>query len=265
MSGPDEPGGRPDSAAGGGLPDGGRRRLVNTFLRPRVTKGAFAAALLCGVLGFAAVVQVRANQDEDLRGLRQSELIGILDNVSERSTRLQAEARELERTREQLTTGRDRAQAAVEESQARAETLGVLAGTLPAEGPGIELTIPDPDGQVEADVLLDAVQELRDAGAEAISVGPVRVVASTYFVEGDDGGVVVDGEELSPPYRMLVIGDAATLSSALDIPGGIMESLGSRGSDARVEQRESVEITALRPLSTPEYARPAPEATDDGG
>jgi uncharacterized protein YlxW (UPF0749 family) len=249
-----------------GVPDGGRRRLVNTFLRPRVTKGAFTAALLCGLLGFAAVVQVRANQDEDLRGLRQSELIGILDNVSERSTRLQAEARELERTREQLTSGRDRAQAAVEESKARAETLGVLAGTLPAEGPGIELTIPDPDGEVDADVLLDAVQELRDAGAEAISVGPARVVASTFFVDGDDGSVMVDDEKLSPPYRVLVIGDPATLASALDIPGGIMESLGSRGSKARVQQRDSVTIDALRRLSTPEYARPAPEATgNDGG
>ena len=162
-------------STGTSLPDGGRRRLVNTFLRPRVTRGAFAAALLCGLLGFAAVVQVRANQDAGLSGLRQSELIGILDDVSERSARLQDEAEDLERTRLELTTGQDRGRAAVQEARERAETLGILAGTLPAQGPGIELTIPDETGLVEADVLLDAVQELRDAGAEAVQVGDARV------------------------------------------------------------------------------------------
>lgn len=249
----------------GPLPDGGRRRLVNTFLRPRITRGAFAAALLCGLLGFAAVVQVRSTQDAGLQGLRQSELIGILDNVSERSTRLREEARELERTREELTTGQDRARAAVEEAQARAETLGVLAGTLPASGPGIVLTIPDAQGLVEADVLLDAVQELRDAGAEAIEIGDVRVVASTFFVDGTDGGVLVDGQEVAPPYRMVVIGDPATLSSALDIPGGIVESLRSRESEADIEQRDDVVVDALRPLPTPEYASPAPKPTEGSG
>jgi uncharacterized protein YlxW (UPF0749 family) len=245
-------------------PQLGRRRLLNTFLRPRVTRGAFAAALLCGLLGFAAVVQVRAHQDAGLGGLRQSELIGILDNVSAQSDRLREEAGELERTYADLTTGRDRGRAAVREAQQRADTLGVLAGTLPAEGPGIELVIPDPAGVVESGDLLDAVQELRDAGAEAIQVGSVRVVADTFFVDGEVPGTVqVDGQPLRPPYRMRVIGDPPTLAAALDIPGGILESLAAKDSVAEVTQEETVRIDALRPLPAAEYARPAPQPTGD--
>lgn len=239
----------------------GRQRLLAALRRPRAGRGHLVAALLCGLLGFAAVAQVRANQEVGLSGLRQADLIGILDNVSERSERLQVEARELEQTREQLASGTGQELTALEEARERAEVLGVLAGTVPAVGPGIEMTIPDSYGVVTAEVLLDAVQELRDAGAEAIQIGPVRVVASTYFTDGEQG-VVVDGQPLSPPYRMLVIGDPPTLASSLDIPGGVRERLAQDyGVTAQVTQREELSIQALRAIEAPEYARPAPAET----
>jgi uncharacterized protein YlxW (UPF0749 family) len=238
-----------------------RRRLREALLRPHPSRGQLVAGLLCGLLGFAAVVQVRSAQEAGLGSLRETELIGILDDVSERSERLRAEARELEATRARLTTGSDRERAALEEARRRAEVLGVLAGTVPATGPGIEVVIPDPRGEVRAEVLLDAVQELRDAGGEAFQINDVRVVASTWFAERD-GAVVVDGEPLTPPYRLLVVGDPPTLASSLDIPGGVRERLAQDyGVTARVEQLDRVDVTALRRLEDPEYARPAPEAT----
>ena len=58
--------------------------------------------------------------------------------------------------------------------------LRILTGTVAATGPGVTLTIDDPDGSVTAATLLDGVEELRDAGAEAIEINDsVRVVAST--------------------------------------------------------------------------------------
>ena len=54
--------------------------------------------------------------------------------------------------------------------------LGILAGTKPAEGPGISLRIDDPRSQVDAAQVLDTIEELRDAGAEAIQLGNVRVM-----------------------------------------------------------------------------------------
>ncbi len=138
----------------------------------------------------------------------------------------------------------------------------MLAGTVAADGPGLVLTLTDPTGEVGADDLLDALEELRDAGAEAVQVegsggtGPVRVVASTSFLERD-GGVEVDTALLRPPYVYTVVGDPATLAAALAIPGGVTDSVEQQGGSVTVERRPSVVVGALRPLERPRYARPA--------
>jgi uncharacterized protein YlxW (UPF0749 family) len=241
----------------------GRARLLSA-MHPRATRAQAVAAVLCGVLGFAAAVQVRSTQDAGLSGLRQTDLVRILDDVSERGARLQSEARDLQETRDRVA-GNDSV-AALDEARDRARVLGILAGTVPARGPGIELTISDAEGQVGSDVLLDTLQELRDAGAEAIEIssveGPaVRVVASTAFVDagqpGSGAGVEVDGTLLAPPYRFLVIGDPSTLETALEIPGGVLEVLDQRGAQGVVTQEQSVAITSLRVTPSPRYARPA--------
>jgi uncharacterized protein YlxW (UPF0749 family) len=247
----------------------GRDRLL-AALRPRATRGQLVAAALCALLGFAVAVQVRANQDAGLAGLRQTDLVRILDDVSERSSRLQAEARDLEEARQRLASGTDGSRTALEEARQRALTLGILAGTLPATGPGIEFTISDPKREVRADVLLDALQELRDAGAEAVEVSTVggpklRVTASTHFVDAERSGVEVDGTRLSPPYQFRVIGEPGTLAAALDIPGGVVDALRQREATGMVTQSSRLTISSLRSAPEPQYARPAPEATGGTG
>ncbi len=244
-------------------------RLVSAF-RPRVKRGHVLPAVLCAVLGFAVVVQVRSTQDAGLEGLRQTDLVRILDDVTERAARLRQEARDLEDTRARVTAGSGGSRAALQDAQERARVLGILAGTLPATGPGIELTISDPRGAVGSEVLLDALQELRDAGAEAVEVasldGPaVRVVAGTSFAdpaEEDQPGILVDGTLLVSPYRFLVIGEPRTLAGALDIPGGIFDVLRQKDAQGVVTSRDEVTITSLRATASPRYARPA--ADDDG-
>jgi uncharacterized protein YlxW (UPF0749 family) len=114
--------------------------------------------------------------------------------------------------------------------------------------------------------VLGAVEELRDAGAEAMTIGgpagskqpTIRVVASTYVLDNRHGGLTVDGKRVRPPYVLTVIGDPRTLSAALAIPGGVLETVQRSGrASGSVRQSRDVTITALRPLSRPEYARPA--------
>jgi uncharacterized protein YlxW (UPF0749 family) len=249
------------------VPVGSGRARLRSALWPRLTRGSLVAGVLCAVLGFAAAVQVRANQGAGLSGLRQADLVRILDDASERSARLQAEARDLETSRDKVTNGTDGARAALEEARNRLRTLGILAGTLPASGPGIEFTVTDDSGAIEADVLLDALQELRDAGAEAVELSTVggarvRVVAGTSLVDvAGKAGVNVDGTRLTSPYRFGVIGDGRTLAAALDIPGGVLDVLRQHNARGDVTQLSSLTISSLRPTPTPEYARPAPEQT----
>lgn len=245
--------------------------VLSRLLRPRLRRVDLAVAVLLAMLGFAAVVQVRSTQEEGPLALaRQGDLVQILAELSNRNDRLRAEVSALEQTRRDLVSGTD--EAALTEARRRAQLLGVLAGTVPARGPGLRLTITDPEERVTADVLLDALEELRAAGAEAVQLeGPVelggtepdtggtqvRVAVATSLVDGERGGIVVDGQELRPPYRFVVIGDPATLESALGIPGGVIANVEARGARALVQRSEDVLVGALRPLTPPAYARPA--------
>ncbi len=235
---------------------------LRALLRPRVRRVDLLVAVLVGALGFGAAVQVRSTKVTGvLASARQEDLVQILDDLSGRSARLRREVVDLTAARDRLTSAQGD-EAALAEAQRRTQLLGVLAGTLAASGPGIELTVEDRDGSVRAEVLLDALEELRDAGAEAVQLGgaggaAVRVVAATALVD-DPGGIRVDGVLLSPPYVFTVLGDRGTLASALGIPGGVVATVARVGGTARVRQADALAVTALRPLTAPRYARPAP-------
>ena len=237
-------------------------RVLGWLLRPRLRRVAVLVAVLLAVLGFGAAVQVRSTQvDGVLASARTEDLVQILDDVQGRSDRLRQEVDDLRAALERLA-GAGGDEAALEEARRRTQLLGVLAGTVAATGPGVTLRIEGQDAAVRAEVLLDSVQELRDAGAEAVQVAgaagaPVRVVASTAFV--DEGArVLVDGVALSPPYVFTVVGEPGTLASALAIPGGVVGTVARRGGTATVTEGEGLVVGALRPLQPPRYARPAP-------
>ena len=221
-------------------------RLLCTVLRPRSSRGQVLAGVLCLVLGFAVAAQVKANRaDTAFAAARQDELVGILSDLSERSDRLREDIRELEDTKARLERD-SQGQTALEEAHRRAMTYGTLAGTLPATGPGIELTIHDPGGRVRANMLLDTVQELRDAGAEVIQVNDVRAGVDSYFLDAPANTINMDGRRLRAPYRLLVIGDPHTLTTALNIPGGVIRTLKNAGANGLITQRETVAISAVR-------------------
>jgi len=225
--------------------------------RPRATKANAFAALLAILLGFAVATQVRQNQSLGLESLRQGELITILDNATLLSSRLDQNARELQVTRDQLVSGSTSEAAALKAAQERLDALGILAGTARASGPGIRMTIVDNGAKVTPPLLLDAIEELRDAGAEAIAVGNVRVVASSHFDQGASG-VEIDGKTVTQPYTITAIGDPPTMSSAMEIPGGLSENVRQLGATITIAQNKDLTVGALHTLSEPRYARPVP-------
>ncbi|WP_431968351.1 DUF881 domain-containing protein [Actinacidiphila sp. bgisy160] len=233
----------------------GRERLKAGLWPPRVSRAQLIVALLLFVLGLGLAIQVRSTSDTSaLRGARQEDLVRILDELDNRSQRLGDERRRLEEQRTELENSSDQAEEARKQTEQKAGQLGVLAGTVAVEGPGITLTINDPQSAVEADMLLDALQELRAAGAEAIQINDVRVVADTYFIQGP-GGVQIDGHKVSAPYRFKVIGNPQDLEPALNIPGGVVQTLEKEQATADVTRSEKIVVDALRPSEQPDYAQ----------
>lgn len=237
-------------------PRTGRQRLVAGLWPPRLTRAQLIVAVLLFVLGLGLAIQVRTTSDDNstLRGARQEDLVRILTELDNRGQRLQDEKHGLEDQRSELETSSDQAAEALKQTQEKARQLGVLAGTVAAQGPGITLTVKDPHGQVAADSLLDTVQELRAAGAEAIQVNNVRVVSDTYFTDGANS-VLVDGHRLAQPYVFKVIGNPPDLEPALNIPGGVVQTLEKEQASAGVVRSQKIVVDALRPSKQPDYAR----------
>lgn len=237
----------------------GRARL-RSAMTLRLSRARLLAGALCLVLGLAVAVQVRQRTSSDLSDLRQSELVGLLSDATDRSDRLDREISDLQRQRDELRTSGDAAAAARSLAQQRLDTLGILAGTTAATGPGVvvKITVPaaETTGLRHAALLLDAVQELRDAGAEAIQIGTARVVADTAFTDDDDGGVTVGDVHAHSPFVITAIGSAQTLASAMDFPDGVVSNVQRAGGATTVAQRASVDVTALQRASSPAYAQP---------
>ncbi|MGN6723076.1 MAG: DUF881 domain-containing protein [Marmoricola sp.] len=233
------------------------QRLVRALIKPG--KGQVAVAVLLAALGFTGVTQMRLYGSADAySGLPQADLVEALNGLSAASTHAQAQLAELERTRRSLQDSSDRGAVALQHARAELNTLGILAGTLPAVGPGLRIVVHDPKGNYKVFHLLDGIEELRDAGAEAIQLnGQVRVVAKTSFKTGN-GGIVVDGRLLTAPYTLDVIGNPATLSAALSFPGGFKDEVALDDGTTTVTEMKSVQITVLRSGGQPQYAHVSP-------
>ncbi|MFI7078593.1 DUF881 domain-containing protein [Micromonospora sp. NPDC049903] len=246
-----------DEAAGGAAAAG-----VAGPLR-RFSSAAVMIGVLLVLLGFTLAVQLKTTStDSSLAAARQEDLVRILYDLEAREMRLRQDITTLEESQRQLRSGEQGRQAALEEATRRADELGILAGTLPARGPGLAVRFQaGPSKPISASGVLDAVQELRGAGAEAMQISggdraSVRIVASTYFLDGENGSLIVDGRRLTGPFTITVIGDPSTMRTALNIPGGVVAVVARDGGNVIVEDREVAEVSALHVPSTLEHARP---------
>lgn len=233
----------------------GRQRLAAGLWPPRVSRAQLIVAVLLFVLGLGLAIQVRSNSDSSaLRGARQEDLVRILDELDGRTKRLEDEKQKLDEQRRELESSSNQAEEARKQTVEKERQLGILAGTVAAQGPGIVLKISDPKNQVQSDKLLDTLQELRAAGAEAIQINGVRIVAGSYFSD-EGGGVAIDGKKITQPYEFKVIGKPQDLEPALNIPGGVVQSLEKEQAVVTVTRPAKIVVDALRAAKQPDYAR----------
>jgi uncharacterized protein YlxW (UPF0749 family) len=223
-----------------------RSRLWQAFSRP--TRGQVVVAVLLALVGFAGVTQVRTNQvDDTYAGLREQDLIDILNGLAGTTQRAESEIQRLEATRDDLRSDTSARQTALDEARQRAQVLSILAGTVPVRGPGVTITIKEVEGQVEVGPFVDMVQALRTAGAEAMQINDeVRVVAQTSFEDGT-GGLLVDGQLLEAPFTIDVIGPPDGMVSALRFPDGPQDQFEEDdGAELTFEELTNVDVETTR-------------------
>lgn len=233
------------------------RALWRAFLRPGRSQ-TIVAVLLCLVVA-TTLWTVRSHAtDRTYAGMRRADLVTLLDTLNADSARLQDRIAELERTQEELQNGADRQQAADREATRRADTLAVLAGTAPAGGPGIRLVITDPQGRVGASQIVDALAELRDAGAEVIELNDAIRIVGTSAVTGAPGRLAVDGHDLSFPLTIEAIGDPHALSEGASFRGGLVSRIQSAevAGQVTITELERIDVDSVVAAPAPAFARP---------
>lgn len=232
------------------------QRLRRPAAQPR--PGQIALALAVALVGFLLATQFTARQTlaGRLAAEREEDLTRLLADLQQESDSLIEEVVALRVELARASSSQDQERVLIDNATRQLANLRLLLGLVPAKGPGVEIVIADPESSIGAELLVDAVQELRDAGAEAIDVDGVRVVASTAFA-GAPGSLRAGSTPIRSPYTIKAIGAAETLAEAMRIPGGVVDTVSSRpGATISIGERTALHIASLRPAPRFAYATP---------
>lgn len=141
--------------------------------------------------------------------------------------------------------------------QEQLKTLNSLIGTIDVKGNGIVITVADNSNVTTETVgvfdnisnylihdkdLLMLVNELKNAGAEAISINDERII-NTTSITCDGNVILINGNKISSPFEIKAIGSQEALLGAIQRPGGYLEKeLKSYGLVTKVEKQENITI-----------------------
>jgi uncharacterized protein YlxW (UPF0749 family) len=206
--------------------------MSRSLRAPRSQALVAAVALLLGLL---VVAQIRAQSGNNtLAGMSSQDLTFLVANLNTRNEQLRREIATLERQLSSLELGGSRGASSVNQIQADLDRIRAWAGLDRIAGGGIAITISGPIGPRAIE---DLVNELRNAGAEAIAIDEVRVVPGTV-IGGLPGSVSVDDTALDDPLTIRAIGSSETLTGSLARAGGIIAQLAATAPAATIDVKE---------------------------
>ncbi len=209
------------------------------LMRRRSGRLAMGAVLL--ILGFLVVVQLRSQAaDQGLAALSVQDLTELVANVTTRNNQLRQEIRTLESQRASVGAAVERGDTSTVQIRSDLNRILGWSGALGVTGAGVRVTV---DGPVPGDAVEELLNELRNAGAEAISIDGVRVVPGVV-VAGPADALLVSGTPLSGAIEILAVGHPESLAGSLARAGGPIAQLSVRYPDVAitVDDADRVEI-----------------------
>ncbi len=187
----------------------------------RSRTGALAVAVMALFLGVLVVSQYRSREafSHTLQQETPEQLTRLIADLNDRNRQLRSEIFDLRLALELAQGSIASGRGSLEGSEKQLAQLRVFAGRSRVTGPGIGVRV---EGQFDERALSDLVNELRNAGSEAIAVNDARVGPRSWFGPGSSGTLVVDGREVRGPWLVRAIGDADVLYVAMTRTGGIV-------------------------------------------
>lgn len=219
-------------------------------LRSQLTIAAVAL-----VLGLLVVVQLRSQSGPGgLAQLSSQDLTVLVANLNARNDQLRREVSALERELGTLNQNRARGEVSVDELRAELNRIRAYAGLDPVGGPGVTISV---SGPIDGSGVEELINELRNAGAEAIGMAGIRVVTGVV-VTGPPGEAAIDGTRLGRTFELAAIGASDKLTGSLTRSGGIIAQLAATEPDVfvTVTPVDRIELPATTQDLVPTHGHP---------
>lgn len=234
-------------------------------------KGKVAIAVVCGVLGLILAVQIRTVREVSEGGFLSSQkaqtLVAELRELSVEKEHLYEELSELENRLRAYELSEADENLMIKNLRSDLERYQLLAGYLPGVGPGVMVTINDPPrASDQADygsfivynyeILLELVNTLNAAGAEAISINEQRYISTTE-IHFSSNALFINNTATMPPYEIKAVGNPETLEAALNMRYGIVWQMRQYyGLQVDVKKEDKLQIPRYQRVFEFEFAVP---------
>lgn len=227
--------------------------------------------LLCAILGAMLGLSVRTQQVVVHTPVMTSTAI-LANEVKDQQRTIKSQQDRMAKLEQAIAGGTGQKQALLDELK----SAQFVAGLTAVQGPGVEVTLNDsktpfpgglPAGMAPPNIIHDTdinqvVNELKAAGAEAVSVNDQRLVAVSP-VRCAGPTIFVNNTAQTPPYLIKAIGEPKTLDTALNISGGIATQIKQFDKAMfNVAPMKHLNIPAYSGVIQPKYAMPAPASSD---
>ena len=228
--------------------------------------------IMCLILTLAIIVQYKtvkdANKIAGASGINselKSEVLIWKEKYDEAYKKLETSEKELEKQREEAS----KKDTTSSESERALKLANAVIGTTDVQGKGIIITVADNKNVTSESIsaldsisnylihdsdLLTLVNELKNAGAEAISINDERITNSTS-ITCDGNVVLVNGNKISSPFVIKAIGSQEALLGAIKRPGGFLEELEQYGLVSSVKKQSKITINKYSGIIDYKYIR----------
>ena len=210
--------------------------------------------IMCFLLTLGIFVQVRTVTNSNSTVSQNYEENNLRAEVLKYKERYENKYKELEEAEEELEIARQEStknNSELEDKETQIQEGKKILGMTDVTGPGVIITLSDSKKDANSVLntnellvhdgdVLSVINELKNAGAEAISINDQRIVPTTSISCG--GNIIeINGEKVGAPFVIKAIGLPEQLS-ALDRPGGYLDILRDHSIGAELKQTNSTTI-----------------------
>ncbi len=204
-------------------------------------------SVICIVLFAVMFMQFKTVEETDITAIENMRETELRTAIAEWKGKYEEAVEQLEANKKTITEYEKTIEENGETSELVDKDLeesNMKLGKTDIYGEGIVITLSNTNEYtIDTFDLIDLINELRYAGAEAISINDVRILGSTFISQPQDGLTIIGGQRVASPFVVKVIGNQTYLSSSLSLKdSGYIDRNRARGMQVVLEAKNNIQI-----------------------